>query len=106
MAKPQPRRVGGLSGSLVAQRYADPLGIGQYLTMTILFSRLQVHYLRLLPAPFLRPFDKAVERSLTVAEDDVNDLSMTEDGSSLACCSDDGKLAVGKLPLYSFQPLR
>jgi len=61
----------------------------------------QVHLVNLAPTPFLRTFATAVVRSISLAGDDINDLTLSEDGNTLGWCGDEGRMGVGELNLFS-----
>ena len=60
-------------------------------------SRPQAHLINLAPTPFLRTFASAVIRTLSLAGDDINELTLSEDGHILGWAGDEGRLGLGEL---------
>ena len=59
----------------------------------------QAHLVDLAPTPFLRTFASAVIKTIPLAGDDINELTLSQDGNVLGWAGDEGRLGVGQCPV-------
>lgn len=78
---------------------SDSLPMVRELTTDRVLSAVrQAHLVDLAPTPFLRTFAASVIKTIPLAGDDINELTLREDGHVLGWAGDEGRLGVGQCP--------